>query len=402
MGTGEGQAMDQGRWLHYATQDEIKAGRTTDVYFLRTVEILKATGRDREVRAEFVAKSLPGGSEWAVFAGLDEVAGLLEGIPVDVRAMPEGSIFRPYEPVMEIRGSYLAFATLETAILGLICQASGVATKAARIRRLAGKEKIVVSFGARRMHPAVSLAIERAAYIGGCDGVSVVEAAELLGEDPTGTTPHALILLMGDTVDAMLAYDRILPPEVARIALIDTFQDEKFEALRVAEALGDRLWGVRLDTPGSRRGDFYRILEEVRWELDLRGFEHVKLIVSGGLDEDEVVRLRDLVDAFGVGTSISAAKPVDFAMDIVEIDGEPLAKRGKMSGAKEVWRCPATGAGRVLPLGFPPPADLCPDDVQPERALKPLLRRGQLVDPPPTPQQIREYVINQLETLPLE
>src|SRR5690606_28789475 len=143
---------------------------------------------------------------------------------------------------------------------------------------------------------------------------------------------------------------------VARIALIDTFQDEKFEALRVAEALGDRLWGVRLDTPGSRRGDFYRILEEVRWELDLRGFEHVKLIVSGGLDEDEVVRLRDLVDAFGVGTSISAAKPVDFAMDIVEIDGEPLAKRGKMSGAKEVWRCPATGAGRVLPLSFPPPA----------------------------------------------
>src|SRR5690606_27067049 len=126
---------------------------------------------------------------------------------------------------------------LETAMLGLLCQASGVATKAARIRRLAG-DKTVVSFGARRVHPAVAPVIERAAYIGGCDGVSVVMAAELLGEDPTGTTPHALILLMGDTVDAMLAYDRVLPPDVPRIALIDTFQDEKFEAIRVAEALG--------------------------------------------------------------------------------------------------------------------------------------------------------------------
>lgn len=393
--------MVEGRWLHYATQEEIKAGRTTDVYFLRTVEILKAEGRNPHVRAEFVAKSLPGGMSWAVLAGLDEVVGLLDGIPVDVRAMPEGSIFYPYEPVMEISGPYLSFAVLETAILGLICQSSGVATKAARIRRLAG-DKTVVSFGARRIHPAVSLAVERAAYIGGCDGVSVVEAAELLGQDPTGTTPHALILIMGDTVDAMLAYDRILPPEIPRIALIDTFQDEKFEAIRVAEALGDRLWGVRLDTPGSRRGNFLRILEEVRWELDLRGFQHVKLIVSGGLDEDEVVRLRHIVDAFGVGTSISGAKTIDFSMDIVEIEGEPIAKRGKMSGAKEVWRCLATGAGRVTRLGDPPPADLCPDGVQPERALKPLLREGTLVAPLPTPSEIRDHVINQLKTWPLE
>ncbi|MDI3340492.1 MAG: nicotinate phosphoribosyltransferase [Sphaerobacter sp.] len=393
--------MEQGRWLHAATQEEIKAGRTTDVYFQRTVEILKATGRDRPVRAEFVAKSLPGGSSWAVFAGLDEVAGLLHGLPVDVRAMPEGSIFRPYEPVMEISGSYLAFAVLETAILGLICQASGVATKAARIRRLAG-DKTVVSFGARRIHPAISLAIERAAYIGGCDGVSVVEAAELLGEDPTGTTPHALILLMGDTVEAMLAYDRILPREIPRIALIDTFNDEKFEAVRVAEALGDRLWGVRLDTPSSRRGDFRRILEEVRWELDLRGYQHVRLIVSGGLDEDEIVRLRDVADGFGVGTSVSAAKTVDFAMDIVEIDGEPIAKRGKMSGAKEVWLCPETGERRVVPLKEPAPTDLCPGGGTPERALKPLLRGGKLVAPLPTPQQIRDYVLHQLRTWPLE
>ena len=95
-----------------------------------------------------------------------------------------------------------------------------------------------------------------------------------------------------------------------------------------------KLYAVRLDTPASRRGNFYRIFEEVRWELDLRGFKHVKLFASGGLDEKEVMELKPLVDAFGVGTCISNAPVVDFAMDIMEIEGNPLAKRGKLSGAK--------------------------------------------------------------------
>lgn len=382
--------------LHLATEDEIRAGRTTDVYFVRTVEILEATQADRPVRAEFIAKSLPHGADWAVLAGLDEALALLEGLPVDVRAMPEGTIFHPYQPVMEISGSYLAFCVLETALLGLLCQASGVATKAARIRRLAG-DTMVASFGARRVHPAIAPAVERAAYIGGCDGVSVVKSAELLQADPTGTTPHSLILLIGDTVDAMLAYDRILPPGIPRIALIDTFNDEKFEAIRVAEVLGDRLWGVRLDTPASRRGNFRRILEEVRWELDLRGFQNVKLVVSGGLDEDDIPELRGLADAFGVGTSISAAKTVDFAMDIVEIDGKPMAKRGKMSGAKEVWYYPESNHSLVLPLGQQPPAGQ--DGAAPRKLLQPVLSDGQMLQPLPAVRQIRSHVLEQLARL---
>lgn len=389
-------AMQQRDSLHIATEEEIRAGRTTDVYFVRTVEILEATGADRPVRAEFIAKSLPNGAGWAVLAGLDEALALLEGLPVDVRAMPEGSIFHPYEPVLEISGSYLAFCLLETALLGLLCQASGVATKAARIRRLAG-DTMVASFGARRVHPAIAPAIERAAYIGGCDGVSVVKSAELLQADPTGTTPHSLILLIGDTVDAMLAYERILPAGIPRIALIDTFNDEKFEAIRVAEALGGRLWGVRLDTPASRRGNFRRILEEVRWELDLRGFQHVKLVVSGGLDEEDIPQLVGLVDAFGVGTSISAAKTVDFAMDIVEIDGRPIAKRGKMSGAKEVWYYPVSKRSLVLPLGQQPPADQ--PGSEPVKLLQPVLLAGRLPRPLPEARQIRSYVIEQLAQL---
>ena len=381
--------------LHVASEKEIRAGRTTDVYFFRTVEILEATGADRPVRAEFIAKSLPNSADWAVLAGLDEALALLEGLPVDVRAMPEGTVFHPYEPVVEISGSYLSFCVLETALLGLLCQASGVATKAARIRKLAG-DTMVASFGARRVHPAIAPAIERAAYIGGCDGVSVVKSAELLQADPTGTTPHSLILLVGDTVDAMLAYDRVLPAGIPRIALIDTFNDEKFEAIRVAEALGDRLWGVRLDTPASRRGNFRRILEEVRWELDLRGFQHVKLVVSGGLDEDDIPQLGGLVDAFGVGTSISAAKTVDFAMDIVEIDGQPIAKRGKMSGAKEVWYYPDSNRTLVLPLNQQPPME---DGAEPRKLLQPVLQAGQLLQPLPEARQIRSYVLEQLPRL---
>lgn len=381
--------------FYQAGEAEIRAGETTDVYFTRTVQIVREAGLDKPVRAELSVKSFPDGMPWAVLAGLEEVFALLEGIDLELRGMAEGTLIRPHEPVLEIQGNYLDFAVLETAILGLLCQSSGVATKAARIRALAG-DTLLASFGARRMHPSVAPVIERAAFIGGCDGVSVVMSARLLGEDPTGTTPHALMLLVGDTVEAMLLYDRIVEPGANRIALIDTFEDEKFEALRVAEALGEKLYGVRLDTPGSRRGDFAQILKEVRWELDLRGYQHVKLVVSGGLDEAEVARLRGLVDGYGVGTSIANARTIDFALDIVEIEGQPVAKRGKMSGAKQVWRDPATLCDEVLPLGREP--------EQPGRIalLNPLMEHGRLLASAPSAREIREHLLRQLPTVASE
>ena len=121
--------------------------------------------------------------------------------------------------------------------------------------------------------------IERNAFIGGCDGVAVVESAELLGEEPSGTMAHTLILCAQDEKLAYELFDEVMAPEVKRIALVDTFQDEKFGALYAAEVLGDRLYGVRLDTPGSRRGDFLKIMQEVRWELDIRGFGNVKIFI---------------------------------------------------------------------------------------------------------------------------
>ena len=373
--------------LHITDAEAVKRGDVVDVYFTRTRQILEAKGYDVRVKAEFMAKGLPAGWDWAVFAGLEETMFLVNDLDISVRSYPEGTIFRPYEPVLEIEGKYLDFGHLETAILGLICQASGVATMAARCRKAAG-EKGLFSFGARRMHPAIAPMLERNAWIGGCDGVAVGVGAELVGEAPVGTIPHALILIMGDTVQATLAFDEVIDPSVRRISLIDTFNDEKFEAVRVARAMKEKLWGVRLDTPGSRRGDFRKIIEEVKWELDQAGYPEVKIVVSGGLNERTIGPLAPVVDAFGVGTAISNAPVVDFSMDLVEIEGRPTAKRGKKSGGKDVFRCSLCGRDVVVPAGRTP--DPCADGGKWTPLLIPL------PEAPPSPEEIRERVLAQL------
>src|SRR2546427_251243 len=161
---------------------------------------------------------------------------------------------------------------------------------AARGKMAAGQRQ-VISFGARRMHPALAPMIERNAFIGGCDGVAVTKSAELIDADPMGTIPHSLVLMVGDTVEALKAFHEVIEPKVRRGALVDTLHDGEIEALRAAQARRTEIFAVRLDTPSSRRGDLYRIVQEVRWELNLRGFGHVKIITSGGIDEAEILRL---------------------------------------------------------------------------------------------------------------
>ncbi len=382
-----------------ATPDQIKAGAVADVYFQRTAAILDSKGLDAYVRAEFIAKSFPDDWDWAVFAGLAEVMHLLTGLDVTVRGMEEGGFFRPGEPVLEIEGNYREFGVHETAALGLICQASGIATRAARCRHAAGPGRKLVSFGARRMHPAIAPMIERAAYIGGCDGVAVVASAELLGTEPVGTMPHALILIMGDTVLATRAFDEVIDERVPRVALIDTFQDEKFAAIEIAEAFGSRLSALRLDTPSSRRGDFLEILSEVRWELDMRGHTDIGLFVSGGITDDTIRELNPMADGYGVGSWISAAPIVDFSMDIVEIDGEPVAKRGKWSGAKQVLRCVACTGDDIVPLHLAEDwPDSCPDcgsDLEPLLTLQ--MRGGVPTGAQLSAADIRQRLLQRLE-----
>ncbi len=378
--------------------EEIRRGDTTDVYFTRTMEVLRRLGKDRvRVTAEAFVKRFPGGYDYAVLSGMDEMLALLSGREVDVRAMEEGSLFFLEEPVFAIEGPYGAFCEMETAMLGMICEASGIATKTSRIKHLAG-DRTVLSFGARRMHPALSTIIDRNAYVGGADGVSVVRSASFLGEQAMGTMPHALILVLGDTVEAIRGFDAAVAPDIPRVALIDTLQDEKFEALRVAEALRERLAGVRLDTPSSRRGNFRKLIREVRWELDLRGFSHVKIMASGGLGEEDVAELRDVADGFGVGTCISNAPTIDFALDIVAVEGRPFAKRGKMSGAKQVVRCDACdrGARRVVPEGQAASAR-CACGAAMGPLLAPALEGGRIVRGPRPPAELRRRVLDAVE-----
>lgn len=322
--------------------ETIAAGDATDAYFDRTVATMEHAGRNPRVVAEVTADQFADGG-FELLAGLKDAVALLEGLPIDAWALPEGTLFDS-GPVMRIEGNYLDFARYETALLGFLSHASGIATNALHTS-LASPEKPVLSFGARHVHPAMAAVVERSALIGGMDGFSHVAAGEVIGREASGTMPHALLICFGkgNQEAAWQAFDAAVADDVPRVALCDTYSDEVDESLRAAEALGEALDSVRLDTTSSRRGDFEQIVQETRWELDARGHEDVGIFVSGGLTPTELRALHDLVDGFGVGGYVSNADPVDFALDIVEVDGEPAAKRGKLSGAKEVYRTPDGG-----------------------------------------------------------
>ncbi len=387
--------------LYVASTDDIRSGKVTDIYFVRTRKILHEKGLcDVRVRAELHVYSLPHGYEWGVFAGLEEALAILSGKGVNVYAVPEGTIFRPKTPLMIIEGKYCDFAELETPILGVLRHESSIATKAARVKLAAG-DKAVLFFGLRALHPAIAPMADRAAYIGGCDSVSGTISKKFLGLKPQGTMPHALIIVFGDPVEAWKAFDEIVEKDVARVALVDTFYDERYEALRAAEVLGKRLAAVRLDTPSSRRGNMRQIVEEVRWTLDLHGYNHVKIIVSGGLDENKIRELRDVVDAFGVGTSIAFPPSIDISMDIVEVerDGKwvPISKRGKLPGAKKLYRCkPLEDIMTPWSQDEPP---LCSDGSSAKLLMKKYMENGRIIERLPSINEIRSYVLEQLKSL---
>ena len=380
---------DRTFWL--AKEEEIKRGETTDIYFINAVKALQAKNLNPKVVMEVYTRKLPYSEPWAVVGGIYEAAKLLEGLPIDVYAMEEAEIFLSpgsstiYEPVLRIEGRYQDFAVYENPLLGLICTNTSLLTKSVRVKQAAG-DKMVLSFGTRRTHPALAPTVERAAYIAGLDGLSNVLGSKLLGVKPAGTMPHALILCFGDQKAAWLAFDEAVSEDTPRIALIDTLWDEKAEAILALETLKDRLWGVRLDTPTSRRGNFRRIIEEVRWELNLRGGEKVKIVVSGGLDEEEIKALKDIVDGFGVGTAITAAPIIDFNAKIVEVEEDgalkPRAKRGDLSGAKEVYRLEGTFRDRVVPRGRSIEGPW-------RNLLTPLIEGGKIVRSFKTPSELR-------------
>lgn len=350
--------------------ETIKSGDATDAYFDRTVETLEYADRNPQVVAEITADQFPTG-EFELLAGVKDAAHLLEGLPIDVDALPEGTLFDG-GPVCQIEGNYLDFARYETALLGFLSHASGIATNALRAR-CAAPDSLVLSFGTRHVHPSIAAVVERSALLADLDGFSHVAAGDVIGREAGGTMPHALMICFGrgNREAAWKAFDAAVDEDVPRVTLCDTYSDEVDEVRRAAEALGDALDSVRLDTTSSRRGDFRHIAREVRWELDATGYEDVDVFASGGITPEKMRELRDVVDGFGVGGYVSNADPVDFALDIVEVEGTPAAKRGKLSGKKQVYR--TDDGGHHITLA----SKETPSDG--DALLEPLIRDGEIV-----------------------
>jgi nicotinate phosphoribosyltransferase len=311
---------------------EILSGDTADVYFLRTREILLKEGLDPTVTMEFFP------SRVGVLAGIREALDLLRtaapGAGLIVEAMDEGAWIEPRQVALRVTGRYLAFGIYETALLGILAQSTGWAM-AAHACVEAASPIPVYSFGARHVHPRVAAILDYAAIVGGCASGSSSAGAHLAGRVPAGTMPHALVLIVGDTVAAAEAFDRDMSPDVPRTVLVDTFHDEAEESVRVAAALGSHLQSVRLDTPSERGGVTVELVRETRARLDIAGHAHVRIFVSGGLTPERLRQFRDSgvpIAGFGVGSVISAAAPIDFTADIKAIAGHPVAKRGRIPG----------------------------------------------------------------------
>jgi len=328
---------------------EILSGDSADVYFTRAERILDAEGRDPLVTMEVFTR------QEAVLCGIDEAKNLLGHVLAEsdpgetcLEALDDGDLITPREVVLRIRARYRKFGLYETAFLGMLAQSTGWAT-AARECVEAARPEPVIGFGARHVHPDITDVLDYASIVGGCVGASTPAGARLAGLSPTGTMPHSLVLIFGDTVEAAMAFDRHVTPDVPRIVLVDTFKDEAEEALRVAHALGDRLYGIRLDTPSERGRVTADLVHEVRARLDQAGFTHVKIVVSGGLNPERIGYFKEAaapVDSYAVGSYISGATPIDFTGDIKVIDGTPIAKRGRIPGVTESPRLKPVDLGQ--------------------------------------------------------
>jgi nicotinate phosphoribosyltransferase len=310
----------------------ILSGDTADVYFSRARTILRAENINPVVTMEVFPRL--GGA----LCGMTEVSNMLHAVlrgqAASVLGLEEGSAMSANEVVLSITAPYDAFGLYETALLGTLAHCSGWAT-AARECVEAAEGRPVISFGARHVHPLVGPILDYAAIVGGCITGSTPAGAKMAGLSPSGTMPHAMILIFGDTVSAAQAFDRHMPKDIPLVVLVDTFKDEAEESVRVAQAMEGKLYGVRLDTPAERGRVTTEMVQEVRARLDTAGFPEVKIIASGGMDPERIsgfLREGAQVDSFGVGSYISKAAPIDFTGDLKVIDGQPIAKRGRIPG----------------------------------------------------------------------
>ncbi|MDQ6915421.1 MAG: quinolinate phosphoribosyl transferase [Actinomycetota bacterium] len=334
--------------------EKIRDGYYSDAYFNYAKELLEAEGRHPRVVMQVFQKhrSLLGGIDEAV-AVLKQCSGRAgpdgewtDGWPeLEVEALHEGDEVAPHETVMTIAGDYSLFAHLETVYLGCLARRSLIMRNVREVVD-AANGKPIFYFPARHDHWLVQTGDGWAAHVAGAIGVSTDAQASWWGGRGMGTVPHGLIAAFGgDTVEAALRFAGRYHHEMNITVLVDFDNHSVKTALEVAEALGDRLWGVRLDTSGAlvdrslqeEMGDFRptgvnaRLVEKVRAALDAAGHERVRIVVSGGFDCRRIREFEEAgvpVDAYGVGSSLIRGSN-DFTADVVMLDGRPCAKVGR-------------------------------------------------------------------------
>lgn len=322
--------------------ESIRRGVYSDKYFVRTRDILIATEHRPKVLMQVFTR------QSGILCGIDEAIAVLRlcsDHPEKLRlhALTDGERIEENETVMTIEGDYASFTHLETVMLGVMARGTSVAT-AVRDVVDAAQGKPVLFFPARFDHYSVQQADGYAAFIGGVSGVSTDANGILWNSPGIGTIPHGLIAACdGDTVRASEAFDRAVPQEVHRIALVDFDNDCVRTALEVAAALKDRLWGVRLDTASDlwdrsivseeseKRGVCPDLVFLVRNALDREGYKRVKIVISGGFNAERIrkfVRLGVPFDSVGVGSALYRNR-VDFTADVVQLNGKHCAKVGR-------------------------------------------------------------------------
>lgn len=334
--------------------EKIRAGHYSDSYFVLTKELLEAEGRHPRVTMQVFAKhhGLLGGIDEAI-AVLREAAGRAgpDGSwepgweQLEVRALREGEEIAPLETVLTIAGDYTLFAHLETVFLGSLARRSLVMTNVLEVVDAAAG-KPVIFFPARHDHWLVQTGDGWAAHVAGAIGVSTDAQASWWGGRGVGTVPHSLIAAYGgDTVAAGREFATRYRDEINVVVLVDFHNDSVREAVAVADALGDDLWGVRLDTSErlvdhalqgrADAAELHGVVPElavaVRAALDAAGHERVRIVASGGFDAAKIARFEAAdapVDSYGVGSALLRGE-FDFTADVVELEGQPAAKVGR-------------------------------------------------------------------------
>jgi nicotinate phosphoribosyltransferase len=324
--------------------DRIRAGYYSDAYFNLTKELLEREDKHAHVVMQVFQK------KYSVLGGIDEAIAVLklcsdDWSGLEVKALYEGDAIEPHETVMTIEGDYGLFAHLETVYLGCIARRSLVMHNVREVVEAAGGKQILF-FPARHDHWLVQTGDGWAAHVAGAIGVSTDAQASWWGGRGVGTVPHSLIASYGgDTVAAAKAWARQYAREMNVTVLVDFWNDSVNTAIEVADALGEDLWGVRLDTSErlvdrslwDEMGDFqptgvnHVLVRKVRDALDAAGHERVKIVASGGFTPEKIrdfERVGVPVDAYGVGSSLLRGEN-DFTADIVLVDGKPCAKVGR-------------------------------------------------------------------------